>query len=184
MNLVEKIRACHDALAAAQVPHAFGGALALAWCTGSARGTIDIDVNLFVGQEQIESVLAALPANVLWNKTDIKRLRRDLQHRLWWDNTPLDLFFNSTAYHDQLLERIHWEDFAGTQLPFISCQDLAVFKVFFDRTKDWADLEAMQAAGTLDLAFVRGVITHYLGQDDPRLTRLSALTTSPEQVKP
>jgi len=29
-----------------------------------------------------------------------------------------------------------------------------VFKAFFDRTKDWADLEEMQAAGTLDVEAV------------------------------
>jgi hypothetical protein len=52
---------------------------------------------------------------------------------------------------------------------------LAVFKVFFDRTKDWADLEAMQEAGTLDAPFVAGVIGHYLGDDDPRLQRLQAI---------
>ena len=46
MDLVEKILACHQALAAANIPHAFGGALALAWCTESARGTIDVDVKI------------------------------------------------------------------------------------------------------------------------------------------
>ena len=66
MNLVEKISACHESLTVADIPHAFGGALALAWCTGSARGTIDIDVNLFVGKDQIETALAALPAHVDW----------------------------------------------------------------------------------------------------------------------
>ena len=175
MHLVDKIRSCHETLAAAQVPHAFGGALALAWCTGSARGTIDIDVNLFVGKDQIPRVLQALPDGVTWTQTDRKRLQRDLQHRLWWQQTPLDLFFNSTDYHDDLLQRIHLEDFAGSKLPFISCQDLAVFKVFFDRTKDWADLEAMRDVGTLDMAFVGGVIRRYLGEDDPRLTRLASL---------
>ena len=175
MNLVEKIRVCHEALAAAEVPHAFGGALALAWCTGSARGTIDIDVNLFVGKQQIESVLAALPEDVRWTQTDLKRLKRDLQHRLWWDNTPLDVFFNSTDYHHGLLERIHWEDFAETKIPFISCQDLAVFKVFFNRTKDWADLEAMHEAATLDVTFVSDVIRQYLGENDHRLQRLAEI---------
>ncbi len=48
MGLPEKIIAIHEHLAAAGLPHAFGGALALAWCTGRARGTIDIDVNVFV----------------------------------------------------------------------------------------------------------------------------------------
>ena len=47
--------------------------------------------------------------------------------------------------------------------------------MFFDRTKDWADLEAMRDAGTLDMAFVGGVIRRYLGEDDPRLTRLASL---------
>ena len=175
MNLVEKICTCHETLTAADIPHAFGGALALAWCTGSARGTIDIDVNLFVGKDQIETALAALPAHVSWRQSDVKRLKRDLQHRLWWDNTPLDLFFNSTDYHSGLLERIHWEDFAETKIPFISCQDLAVFKVFFDRTKDWADLEAMHEAGTLDGRFVTDVIHKYLGNEEPRLARLAEI---------
>ena len=132
-------------------------------------------MNLFVGKDQIPTVLQALPNGVSWTQTDRKRLQRDLQHRLWWQQTPLDLFFNSTDYHDDLLQRIHWEDFAGNKLPFISCQDLAVFKVFFDRTKDWADLEAMRDAGTLDMAFVGVVIRRHLGEDDPRLTRLASL---------
>lgn len=175
MDLVEKILACHRALHDAEIPHAFGGALALAWCTASARGTIDIDINLFVGKAGINQVLDALPAGVDWQRSDVKRLEQHLQHRLWWEQTPLDLFFNSTGYHDQLASRIRWEDFAGARVPFLSCVDLAVFKVFFDRTKDWADLEAMRDAGTLDSEFVAGVISHYLGADDPRLTRLLEL---------
>ena len=85
-----------------------------------------------------------------------------------------------------MLERIHWEDFAETKIPFISCQDLAVFKVFFDRTKDWADLEAMHEAGTLDGRFVTHVIHQYLGDEEPRLARLAdngqllAVTHSPQ----
>ena len=178
MDLVEKIVTCHQALKAAEIPHAFGGALALAWCTASARGTIDIDINLFTGHEDIAKVLAALPEGVTWTDKDITRLEADLQHRLWWDKTPLDLFFNSTDYHEQLADRVRWESFSGQSVPFLSCLDLAVFKVFFDRTKDWADLEAMHEAGTLDVHFVSGVIAHYLGPSDPRLERLLDITVS------
>jgi len=46
------------ALDDADVPHAFGGALALAWCTQRARGTIDID-------------LATLPGD--WYKSQFKQ---------------------------------------------------------------------------------------------------------------
>ena len=50
-----------------------------------------------------------------------------------------------------------------------------MFKAFFNRTKDWADLEEMQAAGTLDLDRVVGVLVRYLGADDDRIERLLAL---------
>ena len=61
------------------------------------------------------------------------------------------------------------------ELPFLSCPDLAVFKAFFNRTKDWADLEAMRDAGTLDTRHVTGVLVEYLGADDERVAQLQAL---------
>ncbi len=174
-ELVEKILICHRSLEAAEVPHAFGGALALAWCTEQARATIDIDINVLVGKDDLDRVLAALPEGVSCSAQDRQRLRVDLQHRLWWEHTPVDLYFNSTPYHEALASRVRWEDFAGERVPFLSCVDLAVFKAFFDRTKDWADLEAMRDAGTLDFAHVTATIVELLGADDPRLERLAAL---------
>jgi hypothetical protein len=53
-----------------------------------------------------------------------------------------------------------------------------VFKAFFSRTKDWADLEAMAEAGALDVAAVVGVLAAYLGPDDERIERLLALAPS------
>jgi hypothetical protein len=47
--------------------------------------------------------------------------------------------------------------------------------VFFNRTKDWADLEAMREAATLDVEYVLGVVTHYLGGDDERIERVRSL---------
>ena len=95
--------------------------------------------------------------------------------RLWWRETPIDLFLNTTEYHEEIAPRARVERFAGEDVPFLSCTDLAVFKAFFDRTKDWADLEEMIAAGTLDRAQVLGVLVQYLGPDDPRVTRVRTL---------
>jgi len=173
--LPDKIVEIHDALAAGNVPHAFGGALALAWCTRRARGTIDIDVNIFVGVDRIDDVLAALPDEIACSNEDRELLRRDGQVRLWWDETPVDVFLDTTDFHHQVGERIRWESFMGGELPFLSCRDLAVFKAFFDRTKDWADLEEMQANGSLDIAAVTGVLVRYLGGDDHRIARLQTL---------
>jgi hypothetical protein len=47
-TLVEKVLALSEALTAAGVAHAFGGAIALAYWTEDPRGTRDVDVNAFV----------------------------------------------------------------------------------------------------------------------------------------
>jgi hypothetical protein len=174
-GLPRKIVAVHHALTDASFAHAFGGALALAWCTERARGTIDIDVNVFVPAARAGDVVAALPRGVHATPEKLEQLERDGQVRLFWDTTPVDVFLDTTEFHVQAAGRARWEDFGGEPLPFLACTDLAVFKAFFDRTKDWADLEEMVAVGTLDVDRVLGVLVRYLGADDHRIERLRTL---------
>jgi hypothetical protein len=87
----------------------------------------------------------------------------------------VDLFFSTTGFHDRIASRVRNEPFLGVDVPFLACRDLAVFKAFFDRTRDWADLEEMAAAGSLDVEAVLGVLANYLGGDDPRVERLRTL---------
>lgn len=174
-GLAAKMLAVHARLAAARIDHAFGGALALAWCTQQARGTIDLDVNVFVRPDRTGETLDALPVEVVATDDDRRLLERDGQARLWWDTTPVDIFLNTTTFHEQVADRTRWEPFAGQVLPFLACADLAVFKAFFNRTKDWADLEAMREAGALDIATVAGVLSTFLGFDDDRIERLLSL---------
>lgn len=166
----DKVLALHAALD--DLPHAFGGALALAWCTAQARGTLDVDVNVFVSPTDVDHVTAALPAGVAVTEAGVEQLRRDGQTRLWWDRTPVDLFLNTTAFHEQVAERVVRREFGGRRVPFLACADLAVFKAFFNRTKDWADLEAMAENGSLDFEAIAGVLATYLGPDDPRLRKV------------
>jgi hypothetical protein len=176
VTLVEKVVALHAALEAAAIPHAFGGALALAWCTDEPRGTVDVDLNVLVGPDAAAAALAALPAGVSWSAADLEAIARDGQVRLRWDRTPVDLFFDTTGYHLGLGGRLRREPFGGLEaVPFLGCTDLAVFKAFFDRTKDWADLEAMVAVGSIDVDDVADVVAELLGDDDPRLGRLRSL---------
>jgi hypothetical protein len=176
-GLPRKIVAVHRALVAAGFAHAFGGALALAWCTERARGTIDIDVNVFVPAARAAEVVATLPRGVTATPVQLDALQRDGQVRLFWDGTPVDVFLDTTEFHEQAAARARWEDFGGEQLPFLACADLAVFKAFFDRTKDWADLEEMAAVGALDVDRVLGVLVRYLGADDHRVARLTRLAS-------
>ncbi len=175
MNLPRKIVRVHQALSKADLPHAFGGALALAWCTGRARGTIDIDVNVFIDAAAGQRALAALPKAVTRSDGDLEILLRDGQVRLWWAQTPIDLFLNTTEFHVEAAHRVRWEQFMNIDLPFLSCSDLAVFKAFFGRSTDWVDLEEMQQAGTLNIGAVSAVICEMRGAGDERIARLAAL---------
>lgn len=175
-SIVDKVVELHHALAAVSIPHAFGGALALAWCTEQARGTIDIDLNIFLETDRVGEVLASLPAEVEVTEKNRQQLERDGQTRLWWQKTPLDLFLNTTPFHAQVGKRFRLEEFNDALVPFLACRDIAVFKAFFDRDKDWTDLRSMARAKTLDFESVIGVLALYLGGDDDRIERLRAVS--------
>ena len=163
----------------ANIPHAFGGALALAFCTERARGTVDIDLNVFVDNSQADEVLSILPGGVEIDEESRHELLRDGQTRLWWEATPLDLFLNTTPFHVEAAERRRTHDFAGQAVSFLGCSDLAIFKAFFNRSKDWVDLEEMNKVGMLDLDLLVGVLVRYLGPDDERIARVLSLTDLP-----
>lgn len=172
---VERIVELHHILKGGNIPHAFGGALALAWCTQQARGTIDIDINLFVSHLQADRVLEHLTPHIGVTDEHRRAIAVDGQTRLWWDKTPVDLFFNTTDFHAQVATRTRTERFGGHDIAFLACPDLAVFKAFFDRPQDWVDLQKMAEAGSFDVETAVDAITHYLGGDDPRVERLRQL---------
>ena len=140
--LDEKILAIHGAFEAAELPHAFGGALALAyWAT--PRATLDIDVNLFVPSERAESVLSILAGLGAAEPTPEERrgLAERGQLRVRWEHVPIDLFFAYDPLHESCRARVQRVPFgAGASIPILSAEDLAIFKVLFDRAKDWRDL--------------------------------------------
>ena len=175
-SIVDKILVISAALEGQRLPYALGGALALAFCTERARGTIDIDVNVFVSQDQAARVLGSLCPPVSHSHEDLVALQRDGQIRVWWETTPVDIFLDTTDFHLQAAQRRQFHDFGGRQIPFLGCSDLAVFKAFFNRTKDWADLEEMIAIGSLNVDQTLGVLVRYLGEDDDRVDRLRSLT--------
>jgi len=179
LPLDEKVLALDRALADAGLPHAFGGALALAYYA-TPRGTVDIDVNVFVRADRAERVLGALegvgvPPGGAGTRAEI---RERGQTRLRWEGTPIDLFFSYDALHDRCQERLRVVPFGvGASLPILSAEDLAVFKAIFDRPKDWSDLgEVLYAQGPqFDAAYVLGWLRRILNADDPRLERFEAL---------
>ncbi|HMQ25622.1 MAG TPA: nucleotidyl transferase AbiEii/AbiGii toxin family protein [Acidimicrobiales bacterium] len=170
-TLTGRIVALHEALAAAGLDHAFGGALALAFCTLDPRATQDIDLNVFVGTDRVAAVLDALPKGVAAPAAARRQLERDGQARLRWDGTPVDLFLSNHAFHDAVEGRVRRVPFAGIDaFPVLACEDLAVFKAFLARPKDAVDLAAMVDAGTVDPGLLVAVVADLLGADHPSVT--------------
>ena len=173
-SLVEKIIEIHSGMEHQGVVHAFGGALALAYYTREPRATADIDLNVSLGAGDALLAFSALPSAVDWDSDDLEHVARDDQVRVWWGRTPIDLFFRASSFHDGVAERTAWMPFADTELPFLSANDLAVFKSLFDRPKDWLDIGAMVESGNLDIGSVAAVLESLIGEDQ-RVAHLRSL---------
>ncbi len=172
MTLQAKMLAIAAALERAGIRHAFGGAIALAYATLNPRGTSDIDVNIFVAAPAADAVLAALPEGIAVPDGTAEAIASDGQTRLWWDGTPVDLFFDYLELHEQAARNVRMVEFEGREIPVLAPTELAVFKAMFDRTQDWADIEAMIGADTLDVTAVRATLAQLVDADDPRFARL------------
>lgn len=174
--LADRLIAVHDALAAARLPHAFGGAIALAYCTGEPRGTRDLDVNIFVSPGRARDVFAALPGGVRTGASELRAAEREGQVRVWWEDTPIDVFLDVHRFHRDVATGVRQVPFMGRSIPVLGCTALAVFKALFNRTKDWADIEAMVQEGSLDVADAALRVRHLAGADHPAVQRMRALS--------
>ena len=177
LTLAGKVTAIDDALA--DVQHAFGGALALAYYA-EPRATIDIDLNVFVPAERFADVLNPLAG--LGAAADDPTLgvlaRRDGQVRVMWDGTPIDLFFSYDPFHDAAAAARHVVPFADSTIQILSADHLTVCKVIYNRPRDWVDIEAILATGTdLRTAEVLRWVARIAGDEDPRYERVAALLT-------
>jgi hypothetical protein len=177
-SLPQKVIAIVGALKEVRIPHAVGGALALAYYA-EPRATIDVDVNVFVPTGRWPDVREALAPLGIDVTVDEKELERDGQVRLWWDRNPVDLFFSYDPFHDEMRRAARRAPFAEATIPILAPEHLAVCKAIFDRPKDWLDIEQMLVATSpLDLDEIEGWLRQMVGEGDPRLERLRELETS------
>ena len=135
-------------------------------------------MNVFLPATEAERGLSALPDGVEQPPGTAEAIARDGQIRLWWDDTPVDLFFDYDPVHEEAARNRRTVPFEGIRIPVLGPVELAVFKVMFDRTRDWADIEAMAERGTLDFDAVRTSLRRMLDDDDPRFARLAEVERS------
>jgi hypothetical protein len=176
-SLPEKVVAIDRALKAAKIPHAIGGALALAYYA-EPRATVDVDVNVFVPTARWPEVREALAPLGVAVDVEEAALARDGQVRLWWDRNPVDLFFSYDRFHEEMKRRSRQVPFGETTIPILAPEHLAVCKAMFDRPKDWIDIEQILVATPgLDLAEIETWLEAMVGEQNPRLARLREITS-------
>lgn len=187
--LADKLIRIHTILDVHQIPHAFGGAIALAFYS-EPRNTRDIDINIALLPAEHARVLDSLSA--LFVIHDREKSARELsqiaQTRLHWDNTGIDLFFADTPFNDSIAQRTREVDYVGIKLPIISAEDLIILKAAFNRPKDWIDIEAMFEIypRELDATYLRRWLSEfYTPPDDAPLKRIEGfLRTYGERTGP
>lgn len=173
--LADKVVALDTALESARIPHAIGGALALAYYA-VPRTTIDIDVNVFVGVERLDDVADALePLGVAVDR-EMPKFEEQGQCRWWWERTPVDLFFSYDPLHDAMAESFRRVEFADRRIPILSPEHLTVCKAVFDRPKDWLDIEQIVVSNPdLDHDEIRRWLHRFAGEDNWRTQRFEEI---------
>jgi hypothetical protein len=174
-SLPEKVVALHEQLARAEIPHAFGGALALAYYA-EPRATIDVDLNLFVSPTSYPEIERELTDIGVGDGVKPEIVERDGHCRLHWGNTPIDLFFAYDAFHEAMRRAVRSEPFGETRIPILSPEHLLVCKTIFNRPKDWLDVEQMiVCVEELEILEIRTWLDRIVGADDPRRERFDHL---------
>ena len=161
----------------AEIPHAFGGAIALVYWS-EPRGTTDIDINIFLPVSEVPRVFATLNGQGIATTRELQdeAIQRE-QVRLDWSGTPIDLFFAYDPFHDSCEARSVAVDFYGHPIRVLAAEDIVIFKTLYDRPKDWPDIEQLLAVQGqhLNFGYVREWIGRMLDADDSARNRLEQL---------
>jgi hypothetical protein len=160
-----------------ELPYAIGGALALtAWAL--PRDTQDVDISVFAAKHELPRVIDAFErSGVMLDRADAeKSVARIGMFTGRAGHTLVDVFI---SHHPHFLEmqrrRCKRLTPSGSELWFISADDLCIMKLFYGRSKDVPDLERMFAALSLDRGYIRDWLTKMVPAGDRRLGLLDDL---------
>lgn len=177
MDVVALALDVHDALEAGGIAHAFGGALAFGYYA-ETRATVDVDVSVFLDVARTDEVVDLLrPIGLVPVPNERMpiggvELRREGRDRC-------DIFPDLDPRYAEIRARCEVFPFGpdGTPLPFLSAQDVVLFKLSFGRPKDWVDLESLVTYNPgIDVDQIEDLLVHLRGPGMyPRLSRLRAM---------
>jgi hypothetical protein len=153
--------------------YALGGAIALGYW-GTPRGTIDVDLTLFLPPERINDCLFLLQdlGCEFSSAETADSLREHGFCRVTFLGTGVDVFLPIIPFYETARARRRRVDLADQPIVVWDAESLAVFKMMFFRRKDLADVEQiLRTQGAhFDRPWVRGQIAEIYGNRDPRLS--------------
>ena len=161
------------------IPYAIGGALALGYYVLEPRATHDIDINVFARIDHADDVLDLLSEHVNITVEQKSKLLIDEQIRLFWEDTPLDIFFMNLDLHQRMRDKVQLREYAGIPIPILSVTHLVTCKAIFNRNKDWVDIDTVLAHPDLDKAEVTNSIVEICGKKSPQYRIWNQVTSSP-----
>jgi hypothetical protein len=154
--------------------YAFGDALALGFWA-APRGTLDVDLTLFVSADEPEECVSILE-NAQCDASRSAAIMSLREHgicHITYHGFQLDVFVPTISFYETAKHRRKSVRLSGTKVMIWDAETLCVFKMMFFRLKDLADVEQIvQVQGdNLDRQFVLDQITSIHGRRDPRVAR-------------
>lgn len=174
MDPAEVARQLADGLEAAHIPYALGGALAYAYW-GVARGTHDVDINLFIPPDRLAAALdcLGLAGLTIDHAAALVSAETRGDARGSVGDVPVDLFVDSIPLHQEAARRIVTVSLFDRPIRILSAEDLAVLKMLFFRGKDIVDVERLLVlqGAHLDRRYIRHWLVDAVGDNDERVQK-------------
>jgi hypothetical protein len=173
INAAIVARQLADQLQSRGQEYALGGAIALGYW-GAPRGTVDVDVTLYMPSER--------PSECIWLLQDIgckfstteatESLREHGFCRVKFAEMNVDVFLPIVPFYEAARLRRKRVDLGDQPIMIWDAESLAVFKMMFFRRKDLADVEQiLRTQGTqFDRRWVREQVAEMYGTKDPRIS--------------
>jgi hypothetical protein len=156
------------------IPYAIGGAIAYGFYA-EPRGTVDLDFNVFLPASDARAAMECLVESGLESDVEVEAevaVRQD-QVRLRFRGLYLDLFFDFSLFHESVKKRVRQGPLGGREVPVLSAEDLVIFKVLFNRPKDWVDIRQvlLTQGAAIDAGYVGRWLRELLGEEDPAVAQ-------------
>ncbi|MFW5692800.1 MAG: hypothetical protein ACOCWL_01155 [Thermoguttaceae bacterium] len=177
-DVVEVARQLATALEERGQSYALGGAIALGYW-GVPRGTIDVDLTLFLSAEhpgECIRLLQEIGCEVA--ATEAVRMIGDHGFcRGRYAGFRIDVFLPINRFYDIARRRRRRVDLEGQPVMVWDAESLVVFKMMFFREKDLVDIrQILRTQGSaLDGSWVEEQLTEIFGRRDPRVARWQEL---------